>query len=67
VDPIPEGGRFAGYCTGVMAIYNFPILWLTASRNDLLLLICGWSYSDVQMFHRAIAFVATVLAIIHSA
>ncbi|KAH8083038.1 ferric reductase like transmembrane component-domain-containing protein [Filobasidium floriforme] len=58
--------RYVADRTGIMAIYNLPILWLTASRNDLLLWICGWSYSDVQMFHRAIAFVATVLAIIHS-
>lgn len=49
-----------------MAIWNLPLLWVTATRNDILLYICGWSFADLNLFHRWVGRVATALAVVHS-
>ncbi|KAH8085341.1 ferric reductase like transmembrane component-domain-containing protein [Filobasidium floriforme] len=58
--------RYVADRTGIMAIWNLPLLWLTATRNDILLWVCGWSFADLNLFHRWVGRVATVLAVIHS-
>nr|XP_019044447.1 hypothetical protein I302_06358 [Kwoniella bestiolae CBS 10118]OCF23377.1 hypothetical protein I302_06358 [Kwoniella bestiolae CBS 10118] len=53
------------YRTGVMCVYNLPLLWLLAGRNDVILWITGWSYSSVNLWHRYIARLAVIQAFIH--
>lgn len=52
--------------TGILAVVNFPLLWVFAGRNDVLLWLTGWSFGTFNMFHRWLARIATVEAIIHS-
>jgi hypothetical protein len=46
---------------------QMPIMFLFAGRNNLLIWITGWSYNEFQVFHKWIARVATLEAILHSA
>lgn len=52
--------------TGVMAVANFALLWAFAGRNDVLLWLTGWNFGTMNVFHRWIARVVTVEAIVHS-
>lgn len=52
--------------TGIMSMANMPLMWAFAVRNNVLLWLTGWSFSTYSQFHRWIARVATVQAIIHS-
>ncbi|OAX80170.1 hypothetical protein ACJ72_05504 [Emergomyces africanus] len=49
-----------------MSYANLSLLWLFGSRNNPFLWATGWSFSTFNLFHRAIARVATIQAIIHS-
>ncbi|EDN06900.1 predicted protein [Histoplasma mississippiense (nom. inval.)] len=46
--------------TGVMAYANLSLLWLFGSRNNPFLWATGWSFATFNIFHRAIARVATI-------
>ena len=50
---------------GVIACANFPLLWLFASRNDVFLWLTGWNYATFNTFHRWVARIVTLHAIIH--
>lgn len=52
--------------TGILAVANLPILWLFAGRNDVFLWLTGWNFGTFNMFHRWVARVSTVEAIVHS-
>ena len=58
--------RYFSDRTGVIALANFPLIWLFASRNNVFLWLNGWSYSTFSVFHRWIARVAILEAILHS-
>lgn len=49
-----------------MSYANLPILWMFSGRNNVFLWLTGWSFSTFNIFHRHVARVATILAIIHS-
>ncbi|WRT68183.1 uncharacterized protein IL334_005158 [Kwoniella shivajii] len=53
------------YRTGVMCIYNLPLLWMLAGRNDVILWLTGWSYASLNLWHRWIARLAVLQAFIH--
>ncbi|KAL1405332.1 hypothetical protein Q8F55_008961 [Vanrija albida] len=59
--------RYVADRTGIMSFWNLPLLWAFAGRNDILIWLTGWSYSGCNLFHRWVARVATIQAIIHSA
>lgn len=59
--------RAVGDRAGHLAICQLPIFFLFAGRNNFLIWISGWPYNDFQVFHKWIARVATVEAIVHSA
>jgi hypothetical protein len=59
--------RYIADRTGIMSFYNLPLLWVLAGRNDVLLWLTGWSYASASLFHRWVARVATLQAIVHSA
>ena len=58
--------RFIADRTGIISIANVPVLWLFATRNDPLLWLTGWSFATYNRFHRWVARVATVQAVVHS-
>lgn len=65
-DIFTQAFRYVSDRTGVMAYANLSLLWLFGSRNNPFLWATGWSFATFNIFHRAIARVATIQAIIHS-
>lgn len=51
---------------GFVAVANMPLLWLFAGRNDIFLWLTGWNFGTYNIFHRYVARVVTVEAIVHS-
>ncbi|KAH7379419.1 ferric-chelate reductase [Phaeosphaeria sp. MPI-PUGE-AT-0046c] len=58
--------RYVSDRTGVISLVNFPLVWLFGMRNDVLLWLTGWGFGTYNAFHRWIARVATLQAVIHS-
>ena len=51
---------------GVMACANLALVWLFAGRNDVFLWLTGWSYATFNAFHRWVARIVTLQAVVHS-
>jgi ferric-chelate reductase len=49
-----------------MAFANFPLIWLFGGRNNIFLWATGWSFASFNIFHRHVARVATLQAVVHS-
>ncbi|KAL1405595.1 hypothetical protein Q8F55_009234 [Vanrija albida] len=64
--PDIELTRYVADRTGIMCFWNLPLLWALAGRNNLVLWLTTWSYSSLNLFHRWVARVATLQAVIHS-
>lgn len=62
----PQVWRYLGDRTGLLSYANLPILWLFSGRNNVFLWATGWEYGTFNLFHRHVARVATVEAIVHS-
>ncbi|CAK7211544.1 hypothetical protein SCUCBS95973_001151 [Sporothrix curviconia] len=58
--------RYVSDRTGVISFVNFPLIWLFGMRNNVLLWLTGWDFGTYNNFHRWVARVATVEAIVHS-
>ncbi|CAI7630693.1 unnamed protein product [Penicillium glandicola] len=58
--------RYSADRTGIMSFANLPLLWLFGGRNNIFLWASGWSFASFNIFHRHVARVATVQAIVHS-
>lgn len=58
--------RYLADRTGVMAIANLPLVFAFGTRNDVLLWLTGWSFATFNQFHRWVARVATIQAVVHS-
>ncbi|KKA28416.1 hypothetical protein TD95_003190 [Thielaviopsis punctulata] len=58
--------RYISDRTGILSYANFPLIWLFGLRNNLLLWLTGWDFGAYNNFHRWVARVSTVHAIIHS-
>ncbi|KAJ5311898.1 hypothetical protein N7508_002728 [Penicillium antarcticum] len=58
--------RYSADRTGIMSFANFPLLWLFAGRNNIFLWATGWSFASFNIFHRHVARVATLQAVVHS-
>jgi hypothetical protein len=58
--------RYISDRAGILSIANVPIFWLFATRNDPLLWLTGWSFATYNRFHRWVARVSTIQAIVHS-
>ncbi|RDW75815.1 hypothetical protein BP5796_06636 [Coleophoma crateriformis] len=43
-----------------------PLIWLFGTRNNVLLWITGWDFATYNNFHRWVARVSTVQAVVHS-
>lgn len=49
-----------------MSFVNFPLMILFCGRNNILIWATGWSFATLNVFHRHVARVATVQAVLHS-
>ncbi|KAF2852580.1 ferric-chelate reductase-like protein [Plenodomus tracheiphilus IPT5] len=58
--------RFVSDRTGIISLANFPLVWLFGMRNDVLMWLTGWGFGTYNSFHRWVARVATLQAVIHS-
>lgn len=58
--------RYVADRTGIISFANFPLIWLFGMRNNLLMWLTGWDFGTYNNFHRWVARVATVQAIVHS-
>nr|KMM71584.1 metalloreductase [Coccidioides posadasii RMSCC 3488] len=61
-----QAWRYLSDRAGIMSYANLVLLWLFAGRNNPFLWATGWNFGTFNLFHRAVARVATIQAIIHS-
>lgn len=58
--------RYISDRTGILSFANFPILWLFGTRNNVLMWTTGWDFGTFNNFHRWIARISTIQAVVHS-
>lgn len=58
--------RYVSDRTGIISFANFPMIWLFGMRNNLLMWLTGWDFGTYNNFHRWVARIATLQAIVHS-
>lgn len=58
--------RYVSDRTGIISLANFPLVWLFGMRNDFLMWLTGWGFGTYNAFHRWVARVATLQAVVHS-
>ena len=61
-----QAWRYVSDRTGIICFYNLPWLWMFAGRNNVFIWLTGWSFQTFNIFHRHIARLTTVQAIVHS-
>ncbi|KAI9151447.1 Ferric/cupric reductase transmembrane component B [Paramyrothecium foliicola] len=52
--------------TGIISFACFPVIWLFGMRNSLLQSLTGWDFGAWSNFHRWVARVAALQAVVHS-
>ncbi|CAK97335.1 uncharacterized protein An15g05500 [Aspergillus niger] len=57
---------FMGPRLGFLAFACLPWLWLFAGRNNIFIWGTGWDYQTFNLFHRHLARVTVIYAILHS-
>ncbi|CAK7267928.1 hypothetical protein SEPCBS57363_002841 [Sporothrix epigloea] len=62
----PQILRYIGNRMGVMAYSNLPLMWMFSGRNNVFLWVTGWNFGTFNIFHRHIARVATLEAVMHA-
>lgn len=58
--------RYLADRAGFLSFAQLPMVWVFAARNDPFLWLTGWSYATYNRFHRWIARIMVIHAIIHS-
>lgn len=53
--------------TSLLFIANLPLLYLFAAKNQPIKLLTGYSYEELNIFHRRLGEVLCLLALLHSA
>lgn len=61
-----DGTKLIADRSGVLALWNMPIFFLLAGRNDFLVWLTGWPYGTFHVFHKWIARVSALMAMVHS-
>ncbi|KAJ5729652.1 FAD-binding 8 [Penicillium malachiteum] len=52
--------------TGILSYACLPFLWLFSGRNNIFLWVTNFNVQSFNMFHRHVAWVCTIYAIVHS-
>jgi hypothetical protein len=58
--------RYVADRTGIISFANFPLIWLFGMRNNVVIWLTGWDFGTYNNFHRWVARVATLQAVVHS-
>ncbi|TWU76323.1 hypothetical protein ED733_005895 [Metarhizium rileyi] len=58
--------RYVSDRTGIISFANFPIIWLFGMRNNFAIWLTGWDFGTYSNFHRWVARIATLQAVVHS-
>lgn len=58
--------KMIGDRAGTLSLWNMPVFFLLSGRNDFLVWLTGWSYSMFHVFHKWIARVSALMALVHS-
>ncbi len=58
--------RYVSDRTGIISMANLPLIWLFGTRNNTLIWLTGWGFGTYNNFHRWVARIATVQAVVHS-
>ncbi|KAF1994177.1 ferric-chelate reductase-like protein [Amniculicola lignicola CBS 123094] len=58
--------RYVSDRTGIISLMNFPLIWLFGTRNNTFIWLTGWGFGTYNNFHRWVARVATLQAVVHS-
>ncbi|KAL4898075.1 FRE family ferric-chelate reductase [Aspergillus ambiguus] len=58
--------RYVADRTGILSFANFPLIWLFSGRNNIFLWATGWSFATFNIFHRHIAWIATIQGLLHT-
>lgn len=61
-----EISAYVLYRTGTLGFMLLPVLFLFASRNNVLLWLSNWSHSTFLLLHRWVARVFTLYVVVHS-
>lgn len=61
-----DGTKLIADRAGVLSLWNMPIFFLLAGRNDFLVWLTGWPYGTFHVFHKWIARVSALMAMVHS-
>ncbi|KAH7333180.1 ferric-chelate reductase [Rhexocercosporidium sp. MPI-PUGE-AT-0058] len=58
--------RYFADRTGIISTANLPLIWAFGIRNNTLLWLTGWDFATYNNFHRWVARVSTIEAVLHS-
>ncbi|CRK20040.1 hypothetical protein BN1723_017823 [Verticillium longisporum] len=58
--------RYGSDRTGIISFFNFPVIWLFGMRNNVVIWLTAWDFGSYNNFHRWVARVATLQAVLHS-
>ena len=58
--------RYISDRTGIISYANLSWMWIFAGRNNIFIWATGWQFSTFNLFHRHVARIATIQAIVHS-
>lgn len=58
--------RYVADRTGIISTANLPLIWIFGIRNNTLMWLTGWDFATYNNFHRWVARIATVEAVVHS-
>ncbi|RYP05445.1 hypothetical protein DL764_003794 [Monosporascus ibericus] len=61
-----QSWRYVSDRTGIISFANFPLIWLFGMRNNVVMWLTGWDFATYNNFHRWVARIATVEAVVHS-
>ncbi|KAL4863818.1 hypothetical protein BDV12DRAFT_177032 [Aspergillus spectabilis] len=65
-DSFTQLTRYAADRTGIVSFANLPLLWLFAGRNNICAWATGWNFATLNVFHRHVAWIATIQAVVHT-
>lgn len=65
-EPWRQLTRYIADRTGIMSFANLLLIWVFAGRNNIFIWATGWSFAKFNIFHRHVAWIATLQAVVHT-